>query len=112
MEATLRAIRSRECLTQEQLARLTGIPRRPIFKMENGHRPISKENANKLKQALKADFRTFPMLSRNSRPFSQASRKEHLRRRGHGACYLIVEHHGGSITVGASRVREQQPFLP
>ena len=58
-EVALRAYRVREGLTQDQLAKLTGIPRRHISDMENGRRPIGKENAKKLAQTLNADYRMF-----------------------------------------------------
>ena len=43
--AILRGARHREGLTQQQLAKLTGIPQRHISEMENGKRPIGKKNA-------------------------------------------------------------------
>ncbi|HQH72599.1 MAG TPA: helix-turn-helix transcriptional regulator [bacterium] len=55
----LRGARGREEMTQEQLALATGIPRRHISEMENGKRPIGKENAKKLAQALNTDYRIF-----------------------------------------------------
>lgn len=55
----LRGARGREELTQEQLAQTSGIPRRHISEMENGKRPIGKENARKLAKALKTDYRLF-----------------------------------------------------
>ena len=55
----LRGIRYREDLTQKQLADLTGIPQRHISEMENGKRPIGKENAKKLAKVLNADYRMF-----------------------------------------------------
>jgi DNA-binding XRE family transcriptional regulator len=55
----LRGIRYREDLTQRQLAELTGIPQRHLSEMENGKRPIGKENAKKLAKALNADYRAF-----------------------------------------------------
>ncbi len=58
-QTALRAYRRREGFTQEQLADLTGIPRRHISEMENGLRPIGKENAKKLAQALNTDYRMF-----------------------------------------------------
>lgn len=58
-QVAVRAYRVREGLTQDQLAKLTGIPRRHISDMENGRRPIGKENAKKLGQALNADYRMF-----------------------------------------------------
>ncbi len=56
-QIAVRAYRVREGLTQEQLAKLTGIPRRHISDMENGRRPIGKENAKRLAQALNTDYR-------------------------------------------------------
>ena len=55
----LRGARRRENLTQEQLAKLTAISRRHLSEMENGKRPIGKENAKKLAKALKTDYRLF-----------------------------------------------------
>jgi DNA-binding XRE family transcriptional regulator len=55
----LRGIRYREDLTQDQLAAQTGIHRRHLSEMENGKRPIGKENAKKLAKALNADYRAF-----------------------------------------------------
>ena len=55
----LKGIRYREELTQEQLAELTGIPRRHISEMENGKRPIGKATARKLADVLHADYRVF-----------------------------------------------------
>ena len=51
----LRAARSREDMTQVQLARLTGIPQRHISEMEHGKRPIGKDRAKKLAEILKID---------------------------------------------------------
>lgn len=53
----LRGYRNREDLTQRQLATLTGIPQRHISEMENGKRPLGKENAKKMGQALNVDYR-------------------------------------------------------
>ncbi len=58
-QIAVRAYRVREGLTQDRLAELTGIPRRHISDMENGSRPIGKENARKLAKALNADYRMF-----------------------------------------------------
>lgn len=55
----LKGIRYREELTQEQLAELSGIPRRHISEMENGKRPIGKVTARKLANILHADYRVF-----------------------------------------------------
>lgn len=54
---TLRAYRNREGFTQRQLSELTSIPQRHISEMENGKRPIGKENAKKIAQALNVDYR-------------------------------------------------------
>jgi DNA-binding XRE family transcriptional regulator len=58
-QVAVRAYRVPEGLTQDQLAALTGIPRRHISDMENGRRTIGKENAKKLAQALNVDYRMF-----------------------------------------------------
>ena len=55
----LRGIRTREALTQEQLAKLSGIARRHISEMENGKRPIGKTTAHKLAEVLGTDYRLF-----------------------------------------------------
>ena len=55
----LRGIRTRENLSQTRLAELTGIPQRHISEMENGKRPIGKERAKLLAEALNADYRAF-----------------------------------------------------
>jgi len=55
----LRGIRHREDLTQDQLAAQTGIHRRHLSEMENGKRPIGKENAKKLAKVLNVDYRMF-----------------------------------------------------
>jgi len=56
-ESALRAYRTREGLTQKQLAELTGIPQHHISEMENGKRTIGKERATKLATALHCDYR-------------------------------------------------------
>ena len=53
----LRAARSKEGVTQNQLARLTGIPQRHISEMEHGKRPIGKARAKQLAAVLKVDYR-------------------------------------------------------
>ena len=58
-QIAIKAYRTREGLTQDQLAKLSGIPRRHISDMENGRRPVGKENARKLAKALNADYRMF-----------------------------------------------------
>ncbi len=56
----LRAYRTREGLTQKQLAELTGIPQHHLSEMENGKRVIGKERARKLSAALHvSDYRLF-----------------------------------------------------
>jgi len=56
----LRGARSREGLTQRQLAEITGVPQRHISEMETGKRPIGKERARKLAAALHvSDYRVF-----------------------------------------------------
>lgn len=53
----LSGARYREDMTQEELAKRTGLPRRHISEMENGKRPIGKQNARKLADALNIDPR-------------------------------------------------------
>jgi len=55
----LRGSRYKDDLTQEQLSKLTGIPRPHISGMERGARPIGKENARKLAAAFHCDYRLF-----------------------------------------------------
>jgi DNA-binding XRE family transcriptional regulator len=55
----LKGLRTREGLTQAQLAEATGIHQRHISEMENGKRGIGKETALKLAEALNADYRLF-----------------------------------------------------
>ena len=56
-EIALRAYRTREGLTQKQLAALTGIPQHHISEMENGKRSIGKERAKRLAASLHCDYR-------------------------------------------------------
>ncbi len=59
-QMALRAYRTREGVTQQQLAKMTGIPQRHISEMENGKRGIGKERARKLAKALRvSDYRFF-----------------------------------------------------
>ena len=51
--------RGKENITQLQLSQITGIPRRHISDMENGRRPIGKQNALKLEKALNINYRLF-----------------------------------------------------
>ncbi len=55
----LRGSRYKDDMTQEQLSRISGIPRPHISGMESGARPIGKENAKKLAAALHCDYRLF-----------------------------------------------------
>jgi plasmid maintenance system antidote protein VapI len=55
----LRAARGKEEVTQVELARRTGIPRRYISEMEHGKRPIGKETAKTLGKALNISYRVF-----------------------------------------------------
>ena len=55
----LAGARHREGLTQRQVAEKCGIPQRHISEMENGKRPIGKENAKKLGASLNDDWRAF-----------------------------------------------------
>ncbi len=54
----LRAYRTRDDLTQRQLAKKVGIPQRHISEMENGKRVIGKEMAKRFGKVLKVDYRT------------------------------------------------------
>ena len=58
-QTSLKAYRTREGLTQKQLAELTGIPQHHISEMENGKRGIGKERAKKLAEKLNCDYRQF-----------------------------------------------------
>ena len=51
--------RGKENFTQIQLSEITGIPRRHISDMENGRRPIGKQNAIKFGKALNINYRLF-----------------------------------------------------
>ncbi len=53
----LRAYRTRDDLTQRQLAEKVGIPQRHISEMENGKRVIGKEMAKRFGKVLKVDYR-------------------------------------------------------
>ncbi len=55
----LRAYRTREDLTQCELAEKMGIPQRHISEMENGKRVIGKEMAKRFAEVLGVDYRTF-----------------------------------------------------
>ena len=51
--------RGKENISQIKLSELTGIPRRHISDMENGRRPIGKQNAAKLGKVLNVNYRVF-----------------------------------------------------
>lgn len=55
----LRGLRSREELTQKQLAEMVGIKPSNISEMENGKRPIGKVMAKRLARALRTDYKVF-----------------------------------------------------
>src|SRR6266446_10745381 len=52
----LRAARSKEGVTQSQLAQLTGIPQRHISEMEHGKRAIGKARAKQLAEVLNVAY--------------------------------------------------------
>jgi DNA-binding XRE family transcriptional regulator len=51
--------RKKNSMTQTALSAVAGIPQRHISEMENGKRPIGRENAKKLASALGVDYRLF-----------------------------------------------------
>jgi len=53
LQVALRAYRTRENLTQKELAARIGIPQHHISEMESGKRHIGKERARKLVEALR-----------------------------------------------------------
>jgi len=55
----LAGARTKEGVTQGQLAQMTGIPQHQIAEMEHGKRPIGKARATKLAAALRVDYRVF-----------------------------------------------------
>ena len=55
----LAGARTKEGVTQVQLAQMTGIPQRHISEMEHGKRAIGKERAKKLADVLKIDYHVF-----------------------------------------------------
>lgn len=57
--AILTGARTKEGITQQELSKRTGIPQRHLSEMENGKRPIGKENAKKLAAALDIGYRVF-----------------------------------------------------
>ena len=56
---SIRGARSKEGLTQKQLAEMIGVAQHHVSEMENGKRPIGKETAKKLEAALNIDYRVF-----------------------------------------------------
>ncbi len=57
--SAIKGLRYRENLTQDQLAQKMGIKRHHISEMENGKRPIGKEMARRLAEALNTDYKVF-----------------------------------------------------
>ena len=55
----LRGLRSREGLTQKQLAEMIGVKPSHISEMENGKRTIGKEMAKRLAKALRTEYKVF-----------------------------------------------------
>lgn len=55
----VRGGRTKEGLTQAQLAALVGIPQRHVSEMEHGKRPIGKEMAKRLGKALGVSYKVF-----------------------------------------------------
>jgi DNA-binding XRE family transcriptional regulator len=55
----LRGLRSREGLTQKQLAEMIGARPTHISEIENGKRPIGKGMAKRLAKALRTDYKIF-----------------------------------------------------
>ena len=55
----LRGLRSREGLTQKQLAEMIGVKPSHISEMENGKRTIGKEMAKRLAKALGTEYKVF-----------------------------------------------------
>ncbi len=55
----LREMRTLADLTQQQLAGVTQIPAKHLSAMENGKRPISKEQAKTFAKVLNTDYRMF-----------------------------------------------------
>lgn len=55
----LRGARTREDMSQVELAKKTGIPQSHISMMENGKMEIGKERAKRLGEVLNTDYRLF-----------------------------------------------------
>jgi len=56
---TFRGIRSKNRITQEQLAQKLGITQAEVSKIESGKRPIGKKLAKKIEKIFKMDYRRF-----------------------------------------------------
>lgn len=56
---TLRGFRSRDGLTQVELAEKLGIPQSDVSAMEHGRRPIGKVMAKRCAAVFKTDYRVF-----------------------------------------------------
>lgn len=56
---SLKGARTKEGLTQKQLAAVTGIKQHHISEMENHKRPIGKKNALKLAEVLNISYKVF-----------------------------------------------------
>jgi ribosome-binding protein aMBF1 (putative translation factor) len=56
---TLRGARTKENISQAELAEKTGIPQSHISQMENGKLEIGKERAKRLGEVLNLDYRLF-----------------------------------------------------
>jgi transcriptional regulator with XRE-family HTH domain len=57
--SAIRGLRYRENLTQTQLAEKIGVKRHHISEMEHGKRPIGKDMARRLADALHTDYKVF-----------------------------------------------------
>ena len=57
--AVLRGLRSRDGMTQQQLAKELRVTQGDISAMENGRRPIGKSMAARLAKVFKSDYRVF-----------------------------------------------------
>lgn len=55
----LRGSRSKESITQKELAEQIGVSQHHISEMENGRRPIGKEMAKRFAAFFKTDYRIF-----------------------------------------------------
>lgn len=56
---SLKGARTKEGITQKQLAEMTGVRQHHISEMENHKRPIGKKNAIKFAKALKISHKVF-----------------------------------------------------